>query len=82
MTGRGPFVTDIYNKRYYDFDALSANLGHQNPLILKVVREQLRKLTLTSRAFYNDQLGMTAEYLGKAFKYQMVLLMNSGEWTA
>lgn len=50
-------MTDVFNARYYDFDALSLNHGHQNPLILKALREQLNKLTLTSRAFYNDQLG-------------------------
>ena len=73
-------MIDVDNKRYYDF--LSANSamnhGHQHPEILKIARQQLNKLTLTSRAFHNDLLGDTCEFLSKTLKYDKVLMMNTG----
>ena len=63
--GRGVYVWDVEGKRYFDFlSAYSAvNQGHCHPRIVNALVEQARELTLTSRAFYNDQLGVYEEYL-------------------
>lgn len=76
----GVFVWDVEGKRYYDFlSAYSAiNQGHCHPSIVKALREQAGKLTLTSRAFYNDQLGPFEKYITNYFGYDKVLPMNSG----
>jgi ornithine--oxo-acid transaminase len=78
--GEGPFVWDVEGKRYFDFlSAYSAvNQGHCHPRIIKALTEQARKLTLTSRAFYNSVLGEYEEYVTKYFGYDKVLPMNSG----
>jgi ornithine--oxo-acid transaminase len=78
--GEGPFVWDVEGKRYFDFlSAYSAvNQGHCHPAILKALTDQAKKLTLTSRAFYNSVLGEYEEYITKYFKYDKVLPMNSG----
>jgi len=78
--GEGPFVWDVEGKRYFDFlSAYSAvNQGHCHPEIIKALTEQAKKLTLTSRAFYNSVLGEFEEYITKYFKYDKVLPMNSG----
>ena len=57
--GEGVFVWDVEGKKYYDFlSAYSAvNQGHCNPKIVNALIEQSKKLTLTSRAFYNSVLG-------------------------
>jgi len=57
--GKGVYVYDVEGKKYYDFlSAYSAvNQGHCHPKIINALIEQSQKLTLTSRAFYNDQLG-------------------------
>ena len=78
--GEGPFVWDVDGKRYFDFlSAYSAvNQGHCHPAIVKALTDQAKKLTLTSRAFYNSVLGEYEEYITKYFKYDKVLPMNSG----
>ena len=78
--GEGPFVWDVDGKRYFDFlSAYSAvNQGHCHPDIIKALTEQAKRLTLTSRAFYNSALGEYEEYVTKYFKYDKVLPMNSG----
>ena len=78
--GEGVFVYDLEGKRYFDFlSAYSAlNQGHCHPRLVKVVQEQAAKLTLTSRAFYSSQLGIAEKHLAQLFKYDKVLLMNSG----
>jgi ornithine--oxo-acid transaminase len=78
--GEGPFLFDVDGKRYYDFlSAYSAvNQGHCHPRIVAALTEQAGRLTLTSRAFYNDQLGETEQYLCDYFGYDKALLMNSG----
>ena len=78
--GRGVFVWDVEGKRYYDFlSAYSAvNQGHCHPRIVNALVEQARELTLTSRAFYNDQLGVYEEYLTTYFGFDKVLPMNTG----
>ncbi len=57
--GKGPFVWDVEGKRYFDFlSAYSAvNQGHCHPKIIEAMIDQAQKVTLTSRAFYNDCLG-------------------------
>lgn len=78
--GEGPFVWDVDGKRYFDFlSAYSAvNQGHCHPKIIKAMMEQAKKITLTSRAFYNSVLGEYEEYVTKYFGYDKVLPMNSG----
>lgn len=78
--GEGVFVWDVDGKRYYDFlSAYSAvNHGHCHPAIVKAFTEQAAKLTLTSRAFYNDLLGEYAKYITTYFGYDKVLPMNTG----
>lgn len=78
--GRGVYVWDVEGKRYYDFlSAYSAvNQGHCHPLITDVLRKQAEKLTLTSRAFYNNVLGEYEKYITEYFGYDKVLPMNTG----
>lgn len=78
--GEGAFVWDVEGKRYYDFlSAYSAvNQGHCHPKIIKALTEQAQELTLTSRAFYNDQLGTYEKYVTEYFGYDKVLPMNTG----
>nr|MBA3675035.1 ornithine--oxo-acid transaminase [Chitinophagaceae bacterium] len=78
--GKGIHVWDVDGKRYYDFlSAYSAvNQGHCHPRIIETLIEQSQKLTLTSRAFYNDVLGEYAEFITKYFGYNKVLPMNTG----
>ena len=78
--GEGPFVWDVEGKRYFDFlSAYSAvNQGHCHPKIVKALIVQAKRLTLTSRAFYNSALGEYEEYITRYFKYDKVLPMNSG----
>lgn len=78
--GKGVFVYDVEENKYFDFlSAYSAvNQGHCHPKIVKALTEQAKQLTLTSRAFHNDQLGPFEEYLTKMFGYDKALLMNSG----
>jgi ornithine--oxo-acid transaminase len=78
--GEGVFVWDAEGKRYYDFlSAYSAvNQGHCHPRLVKVVTEQVQKLTLTSRAFYNTSLGNYEKFITSYFGYDKVLPMNAG----
>lgn len=78
--GKGVFVWDVEGKRYYDFlSGYSAlNHGHAHPKIVAAISEQAAKLTLTSRAFYNDVLGEFAEYATELFGYDKLLPMNTG----
>lgn len=78
--GEGVFLWDIEGKRYYDFlSAYSAvNQGHCHPRIVSAMQQQAEKLTLTSRAFYNDVLGTYEKYITEFFNYQKVLPMNTG----
>ncbi len=78
--GEGVFVWDVEGKKYYDFlSAYSAvNQGHCHPKILDALFEQSKKLTLTSRAFYNNVLGEFEEYATKYFGYDKLLPMNTG----
>jgi len=78
--GEGVYVWDVEGKRYYDFlSAYSAvNQGHCHPKIVGALINQAQKLTLTSRAFYNDQLGLFEEFITKYFGFDKVLPMNTG----
>jgi ornithine--oxo-acid transaminase len=78
--GKGPFLWDVDGKQYYDFlSAYSAvNQGHCHPKIVNALIEQAQVLTLTSRAFYNDSLGVYEKYITEYFGYDKVLPMNSG----
>jgi ornithine--oxo-acid transaminase len=78
--GSGVQVWDVEGKCYFDFlSAYSAvNQGHCHPRITRALVEQAQKLTLTSRAFYNDQLGAYEQYITRLFGYDRVLPMNSG----
>src|ERR1035437_9140835 len=78
--GEGGFVWDVDGKKYFDF--LSAysvvNQGHCHPKIIQVLVEQAKKLTLTSRAFYNSSLGEYEKFITQYFGYDKVLPMNTG----
>jgi len=76
----GVHVYDAENRQYFDFlSAYSAvNQGHGHPKIINAAIEQMKTLHLTSRAFYNDQLGPYAEFITKFFGYDRVLPMNTG----
>lgn len=78
--GEGVFVWDVEEKKYFDFlSAYSAvNQGHCHPKLVRVISEQAKKLSLTSRAFYNSALGEYEQYITSFFKYDKVLPMNSG----
>lgn len=78
--GEGPFVWDVEGKRYFDFlSAYSAvNQGHCHPKIISALCKQAQKLTLTSRAFYNDCLAPYEKYVTEYFGYDKVLPMNTG----
>lgn len=78
--GEGVHVWDVDGKRYYDFlSAYSAvNQGHCHPKIIQALIEQVQKLTLTSRAFYNDKLGVYEKYITEYFGFEKVLPMNTG----
>jgi ornithine--oxo-acid transaminase len=78
--GEGVYLWDVEGKKYFDFlSAYSAvNQGHCHPHIIQALVRQAQTLTLTSRAFYNDQLGETEKYLCEYFGYDKVLMMNSG----
>ncbi|MFK7899847.1 MAG: ornithine--oxo-acid transaminase [Cyclobacteriaceae bacterium] len=78
--GKGVYVWDVEGKKHIDFlSAYSAvNQGHCHPKLVKAATKQLKKLTLTSRAFYNDRLGEAEKYIATYFGFDKVLLMNSG----
>jgi ornithine--oxo-acid transaminase len=78
--GEGVYVWDVEGKRYYDFlSAYSAvNQGHCHPKIVDALIEQSKTLALTSRAFYNDVLGVYEKYITEYFGFDRVLPMNTG----
>ncbi len=78
--GEGVFLYDVDDKRYYDFlSGYSAvNQGHCHPTIIAALIEQAQKLTLTSRAFYNNLLGEYEKFVTAYFGYDKVLPMNTG----
>lgn len=78
--GEGVYVWDAEGKKYYDFlSAYSAvNQGHCHPKIVGAMVEQAKTLTLTSRAFYNDKLGVYEKYVTNTFGFDKVLPMNTG----
>jgi len=78
--GEGVWVWDVEGRRFMDMlSAYSAhNLGHSHPGVLAVAHRQLERLTLTSRAFHNDLLGVYCRYLADVCGMEMVLPMNTG----
>lgn len=78
--GEGAHVWDIEGKQYFDFlSAYSAvNQGHCHPHIVGAMNAQAEKLTLTSRAFYNSNLGKYEQFVTSYFGYDKVLPMNTG----
>ena len=78
--GEGVYVWDCEGKKYFDFlSAYSAvNQGHCHPKIINALVEQSKKLTLTSRAFYNSKLGEYEKFMCNLFGYDKVLPMNTG----
>lgn len=78
--GEGVYVWDIEGNKYFDFlSAYSAvNQGHCHPTIVNAMIQQAQRLTLTSRAFYNDVLGKFEKYITDLFGYDKVLPMNTG----
>ncbi|KAB8179962.1 ornithine--oxo-acid transaminase [Microbispora catharanthi] len=79
-SAEGAWVTDVEGKRYLDCLAgySSLNFGHGNPAILAAAREQLDRLTLTSRAFYHDRFAAFVTGLSELCGKDMVLPMNTG----
>ncbi|OAD44996.1 ornithine--oxo-acid transaminase [Polaribacter atrinae] len=78
--GEGVYVWDAEGKKYYDFlSAYSAvNQGHCHPKIVEAMVNQAQKLTLTSRAFYNDVLGKYEKFATELFGFDKLLPMNTG----
>jgi ornithine--oxo-acid transaminase len=78
--GEGVYVWDVDEKKYYDFlSAYSAvNQGHCHPKIVNAMVKQAQTLTLTSRAFYNDKLGVYEQFVTNYFGFDKVLPMNTG----
>lgn len=78
--GKGVYLWDVEGRKYYDFlSAYSAvNQGHCHPKIIQALKEQADRLTLTSRAFYNDILGVYEKKITSLFGYDRVLPMNTG----
>lgn len=79
-SAEGAWVTDVEGKRYLDMLAgySALNFGHRHPALVKAARDQLERLTLTSRAFHNDQLGSFAAELAELCAKDMILPMNTG----
>lgn len=77
---QGIFLWDVEGNRYYDFLSSygAVNQGHCHPKIIGALKAQASKLTLTSRAFYNNVLGAYEEYVTTLFGYDKVLPMNTG----
>lgn len=78
--GQGACVWDVEGRKYYDFlSAYSAvNQGHCHPRLVKAMTDQASKLTLTSRAFFNDKLGGYSKFVCEFFGFDRVLPMNTG----
>ena len=78
--GEGVYVWDVEGKKYFDFLASysAVNQGHSHPRIIRALTNQAQKITLTSRAFYNSELGKYEKFITSVFGYDKVLPMNSG----
>jgi ornithine--oxo-acid transaminase len=78
--GEGVHVWDVEGNKYYDFlsEYSAVNQGHCHPRIIHALTEQAHRLTLTSRAFYNDMLGRFEQYIAEYFGYDRVLPANTG----
>ena len=78
--GKGVWVYDVQGKRYLDFLAAysAMNFGHCHPRLVQAMQEQLGRITLTSRAFRNDQFPLFAHELCELMGYDMLLPMNTG----
>ena len=78
--GEGVYVWDVEGKKYYDFlSAYSAvNQGHCHPKIVDAMTTQAQRLSLTSRAFYNDILGKYEKFATSYFNFDKILPMNTG----
>jgi len=78
--GKGVKVWDLEGKEYFDFlSAYSAvNQGHCHPKIIQALKDQAERVTLTSRAFYNSELGAYEKFITEYFGYEKVLPMNTG----
>ena len=78
--GKGVWVEDVEGNKFMDFLAAysAVNQGHCHPRLVNVMNKQAEQLTLTSRAFRNDQLPLLARELCELTGYDMVLPMNSG----
>ena len=78
--GEGAWVRDVDDHRYLDFLAgySALNFGHRHPALVKAARDQLERITLTSRAFHHDQFGPFCRELAELTGTDMVLPMNSG----
>ena len=78
--GEGVYLWDVNGKKYFDFlSSYSAvNQGHCHPKLVKLIEDQSKTLTLTSRAFHNNKLGEYMEYATKLFGYDQLLPMNTG----
>jgi len=76
----GAWVTDVHGRQYLDFLAgySALNFGHRHPALVAAAAEQLGRVTLTSRAFHHDQLGLFCRELAELTGTDMVLPMNSG----
>lgn len=79
-SGEGVWVTDVEGRRYLDMLAAysALNFGHQHPDLVKAARDQLERLTLTSRAFHNDQIGPFLRDLCELAGKDLALPMNTG----
>lgn len=79
-SGEGAWVTDVEGRRYLDMLAAysALNFGHQHPDLVKAARDQLERLTLTSRAFHNDQIGPFLRDLCELADKDLALPMNTG----
>lgn len=79
-SGDGIFMNDVEGKRYFDFLAAysAVNQGHCHPRIIDALIQQSQTLTLTSRAFHNEQFGKYAKFITNLFDYDKVLPMNTG----
>ncbi|CAB3241052.1 unnamed protein product [Arctia plantaginis] len=78
--GKGVFLWDIEGKRYYDFQSgySAVNQGHCHPRIVAALQKQAEILTLTSRAFYTDKLGVYEKMMTELFGFDRMLPMNTG----
>tara|TARA_A100001015_G_C15037806_1_gene737467 strand:- start:1891 stop:3090 length:1200 start_codon:yes stop_codon:yes gene_type:complete len=78
--GRGVYVHDVNGKKYFDYISgySAVNHGHCHPRLVNVIKEQVDKLTITSRAFYNENLCNFSEHICKYFGYDKVIPMNTG----